>query len=260
MINCLFENQKDDATNIHGIYPMITEINGNKVILKLMHSQQHGFDFIKPGMTMEFVDRESLITYGEAKVASVVRLNKEYTEVSFAGELPGGVKPKDPVASIDAYPEVLIKGCTMRNNRARGLLLGSRGKTVIEDNFFHIPGASILFEGDGSYWYEQSGVREVMIRNNVFENCMYGYFNWGSATIATGSGIRKDREISRYNRNITVEGNIFRGFDPRLVNLYCVDGFIFRNNTIEKTDDYPADKANSEAIITRYCDNILIEK
>jgi hypothetical protein len=208
---------------------------------------------------MEFVSHESLITYGEAKVSSVVKLNKEFTEISFAGKLPEEVKLKDVIASIDAYPEVLIKGCTMRNNRARGLLLGSRNKTVIEDNYFHIPGSAILFEGDGTYWYEQAGVRDVVIRNNIFENCMYGSPTWGTAIISTGSGIRNDMENSRYNRNITVEGNLFRGFDPRLVNLYCVDGFVFRNNTIEKTNDYPEDKAGSEPIITEHCDNVLIE-
>lgn len=66
---------------------------------------------------------------------------------------------------------------------------------VIEDNYFHIAGAAILIEGDANYWYEQSGVRDVVIRRNLFENGNYGSPGWGSACIAVGSGI-PDRETS----------------------------------------------------------------
>ena len=62
------------------------------------------------------------------------------------------------IAADEEYPEVLIKGCHMAGNRARGLLLGSRARMIIEDNYFHIPGAAILFEGDGNFWFEQAGV------------------------------------------------------------------------------------------------------
>lgn len=49
MLNCLFENQKDDATNIHGIYAVIDSIMGpQELIVKLMHPAQEGFDFIRP--------------------------------------------------------------------------------------------------------------------------------------------------------------------------------------------------------------------
>ncbi len=75
---------------------------------------------------------------------------------------------------------------------------------VIEDNYFHIAGAAILIEGDANYRYEQSGVRDVVIRRNLFENGNYGSPGWGSACIAVGSGI-PDRETSRYHRNIRVE-------------------------------------------------------
>ena len=159
------------------------------------------------------------------------------------------------------YPEVLIRNCRMGNNRARGLLLGSRKKTVVECCYFHTPGAAILFEGDGYYWYEQAGVRDVEIRNCVFANCLYGAATWGDAIIATGNGPKHDRERSRYHRNIRVEGNTFRVFDPRIVNLYCVDGFVFtQDNVIEYTDDYPVLSGEKRNFITRNCDNIVIEK
>ena len=199
-------------------------------------------------------------TYARRTVKSVRRLNKVYTEVTFTEPLPDGVEPMHVVAADDEYPEVLIKGCRMRGNRARGLLLGSRNRMVIEDNYFHIAGAAILIEGDANYWYEQSGVRDVVIRRNLFENGNYGSPGWGSACIAVGSGI-PDRETSRYHRNIRVEGNTFRVFDPRIVNLYCVDGFVFtRDNVIEYTDDYPYVLDEKRNFITRNCDRVVVDK
>ena len=259
MLDCVFENQKDDATNIHGLYMAVDRVAGpDKLLLRWRNSGQYGVDFIAPGMRLELVDNDNVETYAHRSVKSVRRLNKVYTEVTFTEPLPDGVEPLHVVAADDDYPEVLIKGCRMRGNRARGLLLGSRGRTVVEDNYFHIAGAAILIEGDANYWYEQSGVRDVVIRGNLFENGNYGSPGWGSACIAVGSGI-PNRETSRYHRNIRVEGNTFRVFDPRIVNLYCVDGFLFRRNKIEPTTDYPVVDAQAERFITRNCDNVVIE-
>ncbi len=261
MIDCLFENQKDDATNIHGLYMAVDSIIApDRMIVRWRNSGQYGVDFIKPGMTLEFVDNKNMETYALRIVKSATPLNKEYTEVSFTEPLPDQIKPKHVVAADDEYPEVLIKGCKMRGNRARGLLLGSRGPIVVEDCYFHIPGAAILFEGDGNYWYEQSGVRDVTIRNNVFENGNYGYTVWGNACISVGSGI-PDKENSRYHKNIKVYNNTFRVFDPRIVNLYCVDGFEFTpDNKIIMTQDYPYKLKESRNFIFDNCSDIKISR
>lgn len=241
LLDCTFLNQKDDATNIHGIYMPVVRCIGPKTLrLRLAHSGQYGVDFLREGMQVEVVDNRSLMTYARRTVGQVQRLNKEFTEVTFTEPLPDSIRTGHLIAAAEAGPDVLIRGCRMSGNRARGLLIGSRGKVVIEENYFHIAGASILFEGDGNFWFEQSGVRDVTIRNNRFENGNYGSLGWGAACIAVGSGI-PDRAASRYHRNIRVEGNTFRVFDPRIVNLYCVDGFRFAdNNRIIRTTDYPA--------------------
>ena len=97
----------------------------------------------------------------------------------------------------------------------------------------------------------------MIIRNNLFENCNYGV--WGKSCIEVGSGIRADREKSRYHQNILVEKNTFRGFDPRLVNIYCVDGFTFRNNLVEKTTDYPYINEENRPIVTENCDRVVTD-
>ena len=259
MQNCLFENQKDDATNIHGIYAIITKIiSPNKVEVKLMHSQQHGFDFIKKGKLIEFVEAPALYTVAEDEVIDVQRLNKEYSIVTFKNPIPEDIKIKDAIGAADEKVEVYIANCIFKSNRARGLLIGSRGKTIIENNYFHIPGASILFEGDASYWFEQSGVKDCIIRNNIFDNCNFGV--WGNAVIQVAAGIKPEmRDKSRHNSNIIVENNTFKVFDPRIINLYSVDNFIFRNNIIEETNDYPSLYPEAKPFTINSSSNVIID-
>ncbi len=259
LTNNLFENQQDDATNIHGIYVQVVEKSAdNKIIVQLKHRQQFGFDFLAPGMEVELVRGKSMITYDTATVKQVNRINKEVTEVTFNEALPDKLEIGDAIAEIREYPEVLIAGNIIRKNRARGMLLNCRGITVVENNTFHSPGAAILFEGDAFNWFEQGGVRNCVIRNNTFDNCLYGV--WGKAIIDVKAGIREDKETSRYNRNILIENNIFRIYDELpLLNAYCVDGLTWRNNTVEKTDAYPETGKSYQRFIVNYSDNVDID-
>lgn len=257
MIDCLFENQEDDATNIHGIYCIIKKIiNPSKLLVKLVHLQQYGFFYFKPNMNIEIVDNKSLIHFEDATIQSVNILNKEYIEITLKEPISADVEEGFVIAQIDDYPEVLIKGCIICSNRARGLLIGSRNKVVIDSNYFHVPGSAIYFEGDGSYWYEQSGVRDVEITHNVFDNCNYGSQGWGKACICVGSGIWEDKENSRYHKNIKVYDNIFKCFDPRIINIYCVDGFDFYDNIIIKTNDYQYGGSETNSFLFNNCSNI----
>ena len=255
MLDCTFTNQKDDATNIHGWY----SVAGKKVSENSLELwSNYGMDFARPGMNLEIVDHNTMMTYDTLRVIEVYKYNDEYSLVSFDGPIPDNFSEKDILADADANPDVLIKGCYFGGNRARGLLIGSRGKVVIEENTFHVPGTAILFEGDGNYWYEQSGVRDVTIRKNLFKNCLYGSKTWGPAYIATGSGIPQ-REGSIYHKNILIEDNTFDTFDPRILNLYCTDGLIFRGNKIIPNTDYEFSRP-SESFITKDCLNVEIEQ
>jgi hypothetical protein len=258
MIDCVFLNQQDDATNIHGIYVRADRKLGNNTILvKLVHPQQYGFDFIIEGQKLELVDRKSLVTYKTLTVKSVNRINSEYTKVEFTEPLPAEFKTADLLAAVE-YPNVLIKNCTMGGNRARGILLGSRGKILIEGNTFHVGGAAILFEGDVRYWFEQAGVRNLEVRNNLFNNCNYGV--WGNALIQVNAGIDENfRVTSRYNKNIVIENNEIRSFDPRILNIFSVDNLIFRNNKVFKSTDYPVQNVNDPPFVVTNSSNVHIE-
>ncbi|MEY4387907.1 MAG: hypothetical protein RLY20_3190 [Verrucomicrobiota bacterium] len=76
------------------------------------------------------------------------------------------------------------------------------------------------------------------------------------------SGIADEfKPTSRYNRNITIEDNLFRVFSPLpLLCVYSVDGLTFRNNRLERTQDYPAGTGKPEPMFDiTHSDNVKVE-
>lgn len=258
--DCLFELQKDDATNVHGIYVRIVERLAPSIVdVKLAHQQQFGFDFIKKGQKLELVKGPALVTYAYPVVKQVERLNKEYTRLTFKEPLPETVAIGDALSAIDDYAALTIRGCTIRGNRARGILLNSRGPTVVEKNVFHTAGSAILFEGDARFWYEQAGVSDCVIRDNLFDNCNYGV--WGQALIECRAGIEPAfRPESRYNKNIRITGNTIRHFHPAILGFYSVLGLTFAGNTLVQTEAYPQWKPDAPRFVTADCDDVSIQE
>lgn len=258
--NCTFMNQMDDATNIHGIYTQIVEkLAPNEVIVRLKHAQQLGFDFLKKGTNVELIQGKSLITKGTAEVIEAERINKELTRIKLSKDLPAGIELGDAIGELQDFAEVHIHGNYIGKNRARGMLLNCRGKTIVENNHFHSPGAAILFEGDAHYWFEQGGVSNCIIRNNIFDNCLFGV--WGKAVIDVAAGILENKEESRYNKNIQVYNNTFKIFDDvYLLHAYGMDNMKWYNNKIERTDVYPKVHNTPSLFKIEYCDNMDINQ
>jgi hypothetical protein len=59
--DCIFENQMDDAINIHGIYTRIAaRLSAHELEVALIHDEQLGIDIFAPGDTAEIVNSETL--------------------------------------------------------------------------------------------------------------------------------------------------------------------------------------------------------
>ena len=135
MQNCVFANQTDDATNIHGVYYRIEDIlPDNQIMVRLVHQDQYGYDYLRKGLKLEFVNSQSLKTYAYGKVRSAYFINDQKLMVKLSDGVPENVKKGDVIAGCAEYPSVLVKNCYIGNNRARGLLLGSRNRILIENN------------------------------------------------------------------------------------------------------------------------------
>lgn len=237
---CLFENQMDDATNIHGIYGHITQkLSPTGITIRLVHQEQQGVRFLAANDTAEFVRKGSMATYGESTVHAVTWLNANEAHVEFTFPLPADLKLGDAIGCTSTKPDVLIQNCRIRGNRARGLLLGSRGRITVKNNYFHTAGAAIMMGGDANHWFEQGGVRDLHVLENEFDSCKYGV--WGKAVIESAPVIDKEQQANvSYDRNITIEKNQFRILsDAPVMQGYSIDNLAVHNNAFTLSDAYP---------------------
>ena len=128
----------------------------------------------------------------------------------------------------------------------------------VHNNIFHTPGAAILIAGDANHWFESGPVKDVTIADNLFDNCNFGL--WGRATIDIFPEIVPQRRATTlYHRNIRIENNTFRAFEPRLLRAHGVENLEMTNNHLEPTRDYPASEKNAEFFELEGCPDAVIE-
>ncbi len=258
--NCLFENMLDDATNVHGTYMRIDRVTGPKTVAaKLLHPQQQDYAFCAKGDSIQFVDSETILPKGGGVVANVRKINEGYMTITFTEELPkGAFKPGDGLENITWYPELTFRNNTVRNNRARSILVSTRNKTVIEGNSLSSMMTSILFEGDLDHWHESGAVRDVLIQNNTFLDNVYGGGRGGSV-IWINPHVRQRVADQPYERNIRIVNNTFRTFDSSILNAISTGGLVFKGNTIEPSGSYPPIAPDMPTVKLEDCPGTVIE-
>ncbi len=242
IVNCLFTNPHDDPINIHGTYLQIKGItrteNTTELLLQYMHNETAGFPQYYAGDEIDIAERAYMSTTPNcvSNVLSVVQpgeggLPLNQTKIVVDKVLPNEVKvDTHAVENITYTPEVLIKGNRFIETVTRGILVTTRRPVVIEDNYFDAMGmASIFISCDAQGWYESGPVRDVTIRNNIFDRPQsYGIF----FEPTNGS---HNPDGSRVHENVLIEGNTFNMTNGNnVLNAKSVDGLVFKNNTINR--------------------------
>ncbi len=258
MANCTFENMLDDATNIHGVYAKIFDIPDEQTIgAKISHFQQKGFDFAQPGDTLLFVDSETLSGYQQARVANVKVYNEEYMEIRLDRDVSDIAKSGDGIENISWSASAHVTKCTVRRNRARSMLFSTRGKVLVEDNYFSSMMAAIGTAGGLGYWCESGPAEDITIRNNTFVDCCTGNENQSVIYIKPKRKLN-DQQIDYYHKNITIEGNEIRTFDRSIVSAFSIDGLTIKNNKIINSKTYPPRYPDKPTFDIKFCRNVSI--
>lgn len=224
--NSSFEGQLDDCLNVHGIYNRIIEKGKNYIVIKYMHHEAKGIDIYEAGAKIEISDKDSLIPYLDFTVTKIMRLNDDCTVLYLDGDTDK-INLNDVTEDITRCPDVLFENNKACFNRARGMLLASRGKTIIRNNWFNTPGTAILFESDGAFWFESGATHDVIIENNVFDECCYT--EWGNKVINVCKR-RKHEDGKFFHKNIIVRNNIFKNCNCPPYEIHDTENFIFENN------------------------------
>ena len=251
---CLFENMLDDATNIHGCFVRIDRVDGKTLTCRRIHSQQQGLIVASAGDSVRFLTSADMQSYADAKVVSTRELNFDLFEVT-VDQLPeGGLKEGSALYNTTWQPELIFRKSTVRNHRARTMLIATAAKVLIEDNeFLHSSMAGIQFEGDNGFWWESGPTRNVTIRRNLFLN------NAGSALRVMPQIDFQQFPEALYHGGIVFEDNIIETFHRLVIEGVAVDGLVFRNNKIRISDFTPVSDLESTSINLQTGRNILLE-
>lgn len=254
--NCVFNNQLDDASNIHGTYEEVVEqLDPYTLGVRIGHFQQQNFVLGKPGDSIGLIRlNESFDAYAKNTVESVQKINGRYHIIKFKDKLDTRIQPGDLLENLDAYPEVLVQNCTISNNRARGLLLSTPKKTVVEGNFFSTEMEAILIPVESGSWFESGSGANISITNNTFKDCQHSGFNRGVIRLVTD-----DESEHIAFRNIDIHGNTFEQFDNLILEVSNTENLRFEKNKITNSGTFPQKFPENPAVVVKTSKEVLFK-
>jgi hypothetical protein len=149
--NCSFAGLMDDPINVHGTCVRIIEKRAdNRLLCRFMHEQSVGLEWGRSGETVGFIEHEGMCTIGTGTLAAFNPSGLTDFEVTFNGTVPADTKEGDALENLTWAPDVLLRNNRFGSCRARGVLISTPGRVVIEENVFESSGSAILVAGDAN--------------------------------------------------------------------------------------------------------------
>lgn len=255
--SCFTSGSHDDPVNVHGTHLQIMTADAGKIKVRFMHHQTYGFGAFFAGDSIAFVNPKTLMPVGTAKLKIAKLVNKREMEIEVEGGLPSFAQVGLVIENLTWTPEVIVRNSRFERTNTRGLLLTTRRKVLIENNVFYRTGMyPILIADDASSWFESGAVRDVLIRNNTFQECG---FNSGSGAINIAPENHELKEGNMVHRNIRIKDNTFVLYNDGVLNARSVDGLVFTGNKISTTSLLPT-KTIRPVINLTASKNVLIKK
>lgn len=222
--NSNFDGAGDDCLNTHGIHFKIIQKNSNEYIARFMHPQSHGFNPLRAGDKVAFINSADMLEYGSAEILES-RLISEY-EIALKLSVNNVPEGCDVIEDISACPELLFENNTINRIITRAILYTSRGKCVIKNNHFISNTMSgILLSDDAKSWYESGMCLDVTIEGNTFDYC-------GETPIL----IKPENRVHNraVHKNITIKNNIFKKYSGYCISAKSADTIRISGNRFLK--------------------------
>lgn len=234
-----FEGAGDDCVNVHGIHFKIVEVKENKITVRFMHPQSYGFNPIKAGDRIAFVDPETLLEKGCAAIEKSEMISDYDIRLTLnsAALAETGMAVED----LDACPDFDFLNNTVNRIITRGILVTTRGRVNISNNhFISTTMSGILLSDDAFSWYESGPCRNVCISNNDFDYC-------GSNAVLIKPENKK--YAGAVHKNISISNNRFKKYKGYCISAKAADSVTVKQNIF----------ADKNIIKTDHCSNVTVE-
>lgn len=234
-----FDGAGDDLLNVHGVHFKVTEVFEKGIVVRFMHPQTHGFNPLRVGDTIAFIDVETLLQRGTAVIEKSELLN-EY-EISLSLDSTASAVKGSVVEDISACPSLNFFENTSERIITRGLLVTTRGKVNIENNRFAGTSMSgVLLSDDAKSWYESGMCCDVKIKNNVFEYC-------GETPILIKP--ENSRHDGAVHKNISIIKNTFVDYGDTCISASSAKNIFIAENRF----------LSGKKIKTKNCENVVVD-
>lgn len=259
---CSFEGLMDDPINVHGTcVRIIKKLSNNKVRARFIHDQSVGMPFANPGEKIGFINRKSMVTCGYAQVIAIHHFDVREFEIEFDSPLPEKIGVRDALENLYWTPDITIQNSQFLSCRARGILISTPGKVIVQNNFFKSSGSAILIAGDSNGWYESGAVTDVLIRNNEFsEYCNANSYQFCEAIVSIYPEVPKLHYATPFHRNIRIEENTFHPFDPAVLYAVSTHNLTFSRNIIERNTRFSPIHPKKAMITLKACSKVQIQE
>jgi hypothetical protein len=259
--NCEFAGLMDDPINVHGTSVQVIEKLSDKMLkCKFMHHQSEGLNWGHAGDKISFIENSVMKSIGTGSITSFKLMDKETFTLTFQDEIPKELEVGDALENLTWSPNLLVTNSHFKSCRARGLLVSTPGKVVIENNIFESSGSAILIAGDANNWFESGAVTDVLIKNNEFtELCNTSSYQFCEGIISIYPEIPVLNETTPpFHKNIRIENNEFHPFDYPVLFARSVDGIIFSNNSIIRSTRFEPYHRRKFTFSYEACKNAVI--
>lgn len=237
--NCDIGYQGDDGLNIHSTPGMVEyaydnelEIivrNGNNFRVGCEVGFKKAYDFTPHEFTATITGYEYL--YSEPY--------SQHYRVTLDRDVPSDIEENWIVYNKSNNGEYyIIRNNYFHENRARALLLGSPGGLVENNRIYKTQLAAVNISLDhGEQWIEGTGVSNLIVRGNIFEECNLigsdAYINiFASSDFGMGGMI-----TGECFRDILISGNTFINPKSEILSARSVTNLAFVDNTIKNPDE-----------------------
>lgn len=218
--NSVFDGAGDDCLNVHGIHFKIVKTLGNKITVRFMHPQSHGFNPLHEGDMVAYINPKTMLQEGSSKILKSTLLNE--TDIQLVLEKDSDKWIGYVIEDIDACPDVDFENNFLTRIITRGLLLTTRGKVRIKNNHFKSTTMSgILLSDDAKSWYESGMCLDVSVENNKFDYC-------GETPVR----IKPENKIhsGTVHKNIRITGNEFMNYKGFCITAKSTDNIVVSSN------------------------------
>ncbi len=248
--NCYFESMPDDGVAIHGTYSLVLQAKDNALVINK--------NTFRPGDPLLLYDPHGQ-PVADARVVSVSPLNdfhntkksrRQTRSDNTVGPYFTLTLDRTIAADFDylaANPAAIgagyiVRHNTIRNHRARGMLLKSENG-LVEDNVIDGSTMGGIVLTPEFWWNEADYSKNVIIRNNTVRHVAYAPHQLGAIVIAALDG---DTPVPAYgNEHIVLENN--RVEDVNGVNLLITSAqnVEVKNNHFANPQHFTAEAAGA---------------